>query len=110
MQVNICVCRESGRKIKIMYTLKMSYGDGYYYDEPEMAEVEILGTDEALDDACKVAKDEFDAIMERLDDIETRFYEVEASRYRYYVIYGFLELELGYVVNVHYYEVSVIEG
>ena len=90
-----------------MYTLKMSYGETV--DEPASATVEILGTYESLDEACEAAKSKFDEIMDFLDDIETRFNEIKESRYEYYVSYGFIELELGYVNNEHYYMVSVIE-
>ena len=96
-----------------MYTLKMSYGDGYYYDEPEMATTEILGTYESRDEACEAAADKFGDIMERLgDDLEVHFHALEASLDldSYYVIYGYLNQELGYVDNEHYYTLSVIEG
>ena len=98
--------RAAGRS-KIMYTLKVSYGD--VDDEPEMATVDICGTYESRDEAVKAAESKFDAIMERLDDIETRFDAIETSPYRYYVSYGFIELELGYVLDEHYYEVEVIK-
>ena len=84
-----------------MYTLKMSYGD--YGDEPEMATAEILGTYKTLDEACEAAKSKFDAIMERICEIDTRFGEIERGRCRYYVSYGHVEL------NEYYYEVSIIE-
>ena len=90
-----------------MYMVKVSYGDDI--DEPEEATTEILGTYETMDEAAKAAESEFDAIMERLDDIETRYDDIERSRYRYYVSYGYIELELGYVDNEHYYMVSVVE-
>ena len=90
-----------------MYTLKLTYG--YVDDEPEMATVEILGTYETLDEACRAAASKFDAFLERIDDDETRYRDIEESRYRYYVSYGYLELELGYVLEYYYYEVSIIE-
>ena len=95
-----------------MYTIKVSYGDGYYYDEPEMATTEILGTYESRDEAREAAADKFGDIMERLgDDLEVHFHALEASLDldNYYVIYGYLNQELGYVDNEHYYMVSVIE-
>ena len=75
-----------------------------------MATTDILGTYKTLDEACAAAESKFAEIMECLDDIETRFYAVERSRCRYYVVYGFIELELGYEVNADYYKLSVIEG
>ena len=90
-----------------MYAIKVSCGD--YDDEPEEATVEILGTYETRDEAAKAAESKFDEIMERLDDIDTCFDDIERSRYRYYVSYGYIELETGYVDNEYYYEVSVIE-
>ena len=91
--------------------LKVSYGD---YDDveghdTETETVEILGTYESLDDAAKAAEDKFDEVIERLDDIETRYYDIVEGRYRYYILYGYIELELGYVDNEHYYDISVIE-
>ena len=91
-----------------MYTLKMSYGD--VDDEPEMATVEALGNYESLDEACEAAEREFDDIMECLDDDETRFYAIERGCGDYYVSYGFVELELGYVLDAHYYRVYVDEA
>ena len=91
-----------------MYTLKVSYGD--VDDEPETATVEILGTYGSWDEACEAAKSKFDAIMELLgDDLDIRLHEIEASRYDYYVIYGYFDPELGCVDNEHYYMVSVTE-
>ena len=90
-----------------MYTLKLAHGD--VDAEPEMATVEALGNYESLDEACEAAEREFDAIMERLDDIETRFYDIERGCGDYYVSYGFVELELGYVLDAHYYRVYVVE-
>ena len=91
-----------------MYTLKVSYGDGDI-DEPEMAVTEILGTYGSRDEACEAARRKFDAIMERLDDIDIRFREVKESRYDYYFVYGYYDDDIGYVDNEHYYMVSVIE-
>ena len=96
-----------------MYMLKMSYGD---YDdveghdtETETETVEILGTYESLVDAAKAAEDKFDEVIERLDDIETRYYDIVEGRYRYYVIYGYYDCEIGRVDNAYYYDISVIE-
>ena len=91
-----------------MYTIKVSYGD--VDDEPEMATTDILGTYETWDEACEAAADKFDAIKERLcDDLEVRCHGLEASFDSYCVIYGYLNQELGYVDNEHYYMVSVIK-
>ena len=84
-----------------MYAIKVSYGD--YDDEPEMATAEILGTYRSLDEACEAAKSRFDAIMEHICVIDTRFSDIERGRCRYYVSYGYVEL------NEHYYMVSVIK-
>ena len=89
-----------------MYTLKVSYG---YADEPETDTTEILGTYESLDEAEKAARRKFDAIMERLDDIDIRFRKVKESRYDYYFVYGYYEPELGCVFEEYYYDISVIE-
>lgn len=91
-----------------MYTLKVSYGD--VDDEPEMATVDICGTYESLDEAAKAAASKFNDIMECLDDVETRFDVVETSPYKYYVSYGYIELELGYVLDEQYYRVTVSES
>ena len=91
-----------------MYVVNVSYGD--VGDEPEMALTETLGTYKTLDDACEAAASKFDEIKERLcDDLEVRFHGLEASFDNYYVIYGYLNPELGYVDNEHYYMVSVVE-
>ena len=90
-----------------MYTIKLSYGDDI--DEPEEATVEILGTYKTRYAADWAARDKFDAIMECLADPETRFRDIVASYCDYYVVYGYIELELGYVDNEHYYRVSVVE-
>ena len=84
-----------------MYTLKVSYGDCGV--EPETATTEILGTYESLDEACEAARRRFDAIMDHICVIDTRFGEIERGRCRYYVSYGYVEL------NEYYYEVSIIE-
>ena len=90
-----------------MYTLKVSYGDDI--DEPEEATVEILGTYKTRYAADWAARDKFDVIMDNLDDIETRFRDIKWHYCDYYVVYGYIELELGYVDNEHYYKVSVVE-
>ena len=90
-----------------MYTIKVAYG--YVDDEPEMAAVDIMGTYESLDDACEEAQSKFDAIKERLVDLEVCIHALEASFDSYYVIYGYLNPELGYVDNERYYMVSVIK-
>ena len=91
-----------------MYMLKVSYGDDI--DEPEEATVEILGTYKTRYAADWAARDKFDAIMERLGDApDIRFRDIVASYCDYYVVYGYIELELGYVDNEHYYRVSVVE-
>ena len=90
-----------------MYTLKVSYGD--VDDEPEMATTEILGTYESLEEACEAARRKFDAIMERLDDIDIRFREVKESRYDYYFVYGYYEPAIDCVFEEYYYDISVIE-
>ena len=89
-----------------MYIPELSYGD---VDEPEMATTEILGTYETMDEACEEAQSKFDAIKERLVDLEVCFHGGEACPDNYYVIYGYLDPELGYVDNEHYYMVSVVE-
>ena len=90
-----------------MYTLNVSYGD---YDEPEMATTETLGTYKTLDEACEAAESKFDAIMERLgDDPDRHFYDIVGSVDVHYVIYGYINPELGYVDNEQYYMVSVVE-
>ena len=94
-----------------MYAIKVSCGD--YDDGPEEATTEILGTYESFDEACEAAADKFGDIMERLgDDLEVRFHALEASfdLADCYVIYGYLNSELGYVDNESYYRVSVVEG
>ena len=90
-----------------MYMVMVSYGDDM--DEPEEATTEILGTYKTRYAADWAARDEFDAIMERLDDPETRCRDIEWRYCDYYVVYGYIELELGYVDNEHYYRVSVVE-
>ena len=90
-----------------MYTLKVSYG---YVDEPETATVEVLGTYEDEEGAAKAAESKYDEIVERLgDDLDIRFRDVERSRYRYYVTYGYCDYELGIVYPDHYYMVTVNE-
>ena len=94
-----------------MYMLKVSCGD---YDDieghdTETETTEILGTYKYRDDAARAAKDKFDEVMGWLDDIETRYYDIVEGRYRYYILYGYIELELGYADNEHYYDISVIE-
>ena len=95
-----------------MYTLKVSYG--YLVEEleeeRETETVEILGTYEDEAEAIKAAEDKFSEAMEHIDDIETRFGEVKASPYRYYVTYGPVD-EYGTVVYGYneYYEVRVKE-
>ena len=89
-----------------MYTLKVSYGD---VDEPEMATVDIHGTYKTWDEACGAASSKFYANLERLrEDPELRFIGPEACSAEYYVVYGYLDPELGYMANQHYYMVSVI--
>ena len=90
-----------------MYMVKVSYGDDI--DEPEEATTEILGTYKTRYAADWAAQDKFDAIMERLADPETRFRDIKWHYCDYYVVYGYIELELGYVDNEHYYRVSVVE-
>ena len=90
-----------------MYAIKVSYGD--VGDEPEMATAEILGNYETWDEACEAAQSKFDAIKERLVDLEVCVHGGEACRDNYYITYGYLDPELGYVDNEHYYMVSVIE-
>ena len=90
-----------------MYKVKVYYG--YDIDEPDEVEVEIIGTYKTRYAADWAARDKFDSIMELLYDPETRYREIKASYCDYYVIYGFIELELGYVDNQHYYRVSVVE-
>ena len=90
-----------------MYKVKVYYGD--VDDELDEAEVEIIGTYKTRYAADWAARHEFDAIMERLTDIETCFREVEWRYCDYYVVYGYINLELGYVDNEHYYRVSVVE-
>ena len=95
-----------------MYTLKVSYGYlvDEFEDEREDETVEILGTYEDEQEALKAAENKFDEVIEDIGDIETRFGEVKASPYRYYVTYGPID-EYGTVVYGynHYYEVSVKE-
>ena len=93
-----------------MYMVKVSYG--YDIDEPDEAGAgieDILGPYDTRYAADWAARHEFDAIMERLTDIETRFREVEWRYCDYYVVYGYINLELGYVDNEQYYRVSVVE-
>ena len=90
-----------------MYMVRVSYGDDI--DEPEMATTEILGTYKTRYAADWAARDEFDAIMERLADPEVRCRDIQWRYCDYYVVYGYIELELGYVDNEHYYRVSVVE-
>ena len=92
-----------------MYTLKVSYGYGDV-DEPETETVDIIGVYEDEEEAAKAAETKFAEIGERIgDDDDVRFWDVEHSRYRYYVMYGYCDYELGIVHPDHYYEVSVIE-
>ena len=90
-----------------MYVVNVSYGDDI--DEPEEATTEILGTYKTRYAADWAAAAEFDAIMERLADPETSFRDVGWSYCDYYVVYGYINLELGYVDNEQYYRVSVVE-
>ena len=92
-----------------MYKLKLSYGDYDDVDGPEPDVVEVLGAYKTRYAADWAARDKFGEIMELLDDIETRVFEVKCGYCDYYVVYGYIELELGYVDNVHYYRVSVVE-
>ena len=94
-----------------MYTLKLSYGYlvDELEDERETETVEILGTYEDEEEALKAAENKFCEVIEDIaDPCETRFGEVKASPYRYYVTYGPID-EYGTVVYGynHYYEVSV---
>ena len=95
-----------------MYTLKLSYGD---VDEPEPWTTEILGIYESLDEACKAADSEFEAIMGRLgDDCHNRdklcFGNVERGCGDCYVTYGYRDCELvGCVLRGYYYRVYVVE-
>lgn len=93
-----------------MYKVIVSYGDDI--DEPDEARTsDILGPYKTRYAADWAARDKFDAIMERLADaIDTSFFEFRRSYCDYYVIYGYIELELGYVDNEQYYRVSVVEG
>ena len=95
-----------------MYKVKVSYGyDIYEPDEAGAGTEDILGPYETRYAADWAARDKFDAIMERLgDDIEACFRDIQRHYCDYYVVYGYIELELGYVDNEHYYRVSVIEG
>ena len=91
-----------------MYKVKVSYG--YDIDEPDEAGTEeILGPYKTRYAANWAAQDKFDAILERLYDPETSFREFGRGYCDYYVIYGYIELELGYVDNEQYYRVSVVE-
>ena len=90
-----------------MYMVMVSYGDDI--DEPEEATTEILGTYKTRYAADWAARDEFEAIMERLADIEVRCRDIQWRYCDYYVVYGYIELELGYVDNEQYYMVSVVE-
>ena len=93
-----------------MYMLKMSFGD--VDDEPETATVEILGTYESLDEACRAAESKFDAIMDRLRDDdcdELCFGAIERSCCDCYVTYGYRDCELGCILREYYYRVYVIE-
>ena len=91
-----------------MYIVRVYYG--HDIDEPEMATVEdTLGPYKTRYAANRAAQSKFDAIKERLDDPETRYLEIVASYCDYYVIYGFIDLETGYVDSAHYYRVSVVE-
>ena len=93
-----------------MYKVKVYYGDDI--DEPDEAGAgieDILGPYETRYAADWAAQDKFDAILERLADPETSFYEFGRDYCDYYVIYGYINLELGYVDNQHYYRVRVVE-
>ena len=93
-----------------MYMVKVSYGyDIYEPDEPEAGVEDILGPYDTRYAADWAAQDKFDAILERLYDPETSFREFGRDYCDYYVIYGYIELELGYVDNEQYYRVSVVE-
>ena len=100
------------RGAKIMYTLKMSYGDFVDVDdEPVTVTAEILGTYESLHEAREAARDKFDDIMDILGDLDVRFDAIARGRCNYYVAYRYLNDELGrlFAGYAHYYRVSVIE-
>ena len=90
-----------------MYVVNVSYGD--CDAEPELATVETLGTYKTLDEACEAAADKFNAIMERIDDVDLRCREVKESRYDYYVVYGYYDPELGGVFDEYYYMITVFD-
>ena len=85
-----------------MYVVNASYGD--CDAEPEMAMTEILGIYESLDEACEAATSKFDAIMERLG-------EIDGSSYDYYDTCGDHDTEFGRVFSGHdhYCQVRVVE-
>ena len=90
-----------------MYMVRVSYGD--VDDEREEATTEILGTYKTWDEACAAAQSKFDAIKECLADTETCVCDIWACLDTYYVSYGYIDLELGYVCETNYYMVSVVE-
>ena len=93
-----------------MYMVSVYYGVyGDYDAEPEMATVETLGTYESLDEACEAAQSKFDAIKECLADTETCVCDIWACLDTYYVSYGYLDPELGYVCETNYYRLSIVE-
>ena len=94
-----------------MYTLELTHG---YVDDPEPWTTEILGIYESLDEACKAADSEFEAIMGRLGDDcadceELLFDDIERGVGNYYVTYGYRVCELGSVIRGYYDRVYVVE-
>lgn len=89
-----------------MYTLKVSYG---YVDEPAEATTEILGTYKTRDEAVEAAQDKFRAIVGDLREI--CFGEIEGSRCKCYVTYGYYDANLDCLLAGydHYYYISIIE-
>ena len=90
-----------------MYKVKVYYGD--VDDKLDEATVDILGTYKYRDEAYAAAQSKFDAIKERLAGAETCVCDSWACLDTYYVSYGNINLELGYVCETNYYMVSVVE-